>query len=59
MSQNMKHMKKYPYNPKKFRFLGEPIDGIQFEDDEIIFIEFKTRKGELSGKQKMIKHLIH
>lgn len=51
-------MKKYPFNPEKFRFLGEPIDGIQFEDDKIIFVEFKTRRGELSGKQKTIKQLI-
>ena len=51
-------MKAYPFNPKKFRFIGEPIDGIQFEDDNIIFIEFKTRGGKLTPRQKMIKEMV-
>jgi predicted Holliday junction resolvase-like endonuclease len=51
-------MKKYPFNPHKFRFIGEPIDGIQFEDDKIIFIEFKARRGVLNPRQKMIKKMV-
>lgn len=48
----------YPYNPQLFRFLGTPIDGIQFTDDEIIFMEFKTAASQLSASQKRIRELI-
>ena len=51
-------MKDYKYDPAKFRFLGTPIDGVQFEDDRVIFIEFKTGKGELSELQRKIKHIV-
>ena len=51
-------MENYPYNENNFRFIGNPIDGIQFEDDKIIFIEFKIANGRLSLKQKNIKELI-
>ena len=48
----------WPYDPNNFRFLGSPIDGIQFNEDELIFIEIKTGKSALSKKQKWIKQLI-
>lgn len=48
----------YPYNPENFRFIGMPIDGIQFNDDEIIFMEFKTGEAKLSDKQELIKKLV-
>lgn len=48
----------YPYNPSQFRFLGTPIDGIQFEEDKIIFIEFKTSKGRLTKNQEKIKEIV-
>lgn len=50
-------MKQFEEHAKKenFRFLGNPIDGIAFDDDEIKFIEFKTGKSQLSPKQKRIK----
>ncbi|HLD15481.1 MAG TPA: Holliday junction resolvase-like protein [Candidatus Nanoarchaeia archaeon] len=51
-------MKDYPYNPSNFRFIGSPIDGINFEDDKIVFIEFKTGKSNLTDKQKRIKSLV-
>ncbi len=51
-------MKKYPYNPEGFRFIGSPIDGIQFEDDKIIFVEFKASNSRLSEKQKKIRELL-
>lgn len=49
---------RYPYNERNFRFIGSPIDGIQFEPDKIIFVEFKTANGKLSAKQREIKYLI-
>ncbi len=48
----------FPYNPSNFRFLGTPIDGVQFEEDKIIFFEFKSADGRLSPKQTNIRRLI-
>lgn len=56
--QFMPFLKTYPYHPSNFRFIGTPIDGIQFEDDKIIFVEFKTADAQLSEKQKRIKEQI-
>lgn len=47
----------YPYNPQNFRFLGTPVDGVQFEGNRIVFVEFKAG-GKLSEKQQRIKHLV-
>ena len=30
-------MQAYPYDPGGFRFLGTPVDGVQFEEDRIVF----------------------
>ena len=49
----------YPWNPQNFRFLGSPIDGVQFEDDEIVFVEFKSGKSHLSSKQTNIKEMVN
>jgi predicted Holliday junction resolvase-like endonuclease len=51
-------MRGWPYNPNNFRFLGHPVDGIQFTDDEIIFIEIKTGKSRLSKSQKKAREII-
>ncbi|MAG19869.1 hypothetical protein CL618_00355 [archaeon] len=51
-------MKNYKYNHRNFRFIGDPIDGLSFEEDRIVFLEFKTGKSKLSQKQKKIKELI-
>lgn len=56
--QLMPFLKDYPYNPANFRFIGNPIDGIQFEDDKIILIEFKTGSSALSEKQQKIAELV-
>jgi predicted Holliday junction resolvase-like endonuclease len=48
----------WPYDHNKFRFLGNPIDGIQFTDYEIIFVEIKTGKSRLTTTQKQIKKLV-
>ena len=49
----------FPYDPSGFRFLGSPVDGIQFEEDKIIFFEFKSGSSRLSTKQTQIKKIIH
>ena len=49
---------KYPYNSQNFRFIGKPIDGISFEDDKIVFVEFKTNKSQLSESQRRVRDLV-
>ena len=57
--QFMPFLKDYPYDPQNFRFLGTPIDGIQFEEDKIIFIEFKSATSRLSERQRQIADNIY
>lgn len=57
--QFMPFLKDYPYDSQNFRFIGTPVDGIQFEDDRIVFVEFKTGDSRLSAKQKNIRELIY
>lgn len=49
---------KYPYDPQNFRFIGKPIDGISFEDDKIVFVEFKTNTSQLSETQRRVRDLV-
>ena len=51
-------MRRYPYDSANFRFLGTPVDGVQFEEDKIVFIEFKSNRSELSALQKKMKKLV-
>ena len=48
----------WPYDPNNFRFLGNPVDGIQINDDAIILIEIKTGNARLSKTQKRAKQLV-
>ena len=50
--------KDFPFDSNNFRFIGTPIDGIAFSDDELVFCEFKTASSNLSPKQKNIKRLV-
>jgi hypothetical protein len=34
-------MERYPFSKENLRFIGEPVDAIQFEEDKILFVEFK------------------
>lgn len=56
--QFLPFLAEYPYDPQNFRFLGTPVDGVQFADDEIVFVEFKTAGGQLNGRQKQIRELV-
>ena len=56
--QFMPFIKHYPWNSQNFNFLGKPIDGIQFESDKIIFVEFKINKSRMTEKQKNVKRLV-
>ena len=48
----------FTYNPENAIFLGQPIDYVVFEDDEVVFAEIKSGKAQLSPKQRHIKKLI-
>ena len=52
-------MKTYPYTSNDFRFLGSPIDGVQFENDKIVLVEFKSATSKLSKKQREIRELVN
>lgn len=56
--QFMPFLKNYPYDAQNFRFLGTPVDGVQFEPDKVVFIEFKTGDSRLSARQKEIRELV-
>jgi len=51
-------MESYPYDSQRFRFIGSPIDGVQFNDDGIVFVEFKSAGAKLSHEQARIKELV-
>ena len=54
----------YPYNRKDARFLGTPIDYIQFNfmpnerDDEIVLIEVKGCSSQLTERERRIKSIV-
>ena len=48
----------YPWDPRNFRFLGAPIDGVQFEDDRVVLVEFKSGRSRLSDRQIRIRELV-
>ena len=52
-------VKCWPWDPNGFRFLGNPVDGIQFNEKEIIFVEIKTGKARLSKSQKKFRDLVN
>ena len=45
----------FKYNPKSSRFLGEPLDYIIFNEDEVVFLEVKSGESKLNSKQVKIK----
>lgn len=49
---------KFPFLAQDFKFIGKPIDGIVFDENKVVFIEFKTNKSSLNKNQKRIKDLI-
>lgn len=48
----------YPWDPQEFRFLGSPVDGVHFGDDQVIFVEFKANEAGLSPRQAKIKRMV-
>ena len=48
----------YPYDSSNFRFIGSPIDGVQFEEDRVILVEFKTGNSKLTPRQRQIRDIV-
>ncbi len=51
-------LESYPYDEQGFRFTGSPIDGVQFETDKIVLVEFKAAGSQLTKRQKEIKRIV-
>lgn len=51
-------MKQWPFDPEGFRFLGKPIDGVQFTNDAIFLVEIKAAGSQLSAEQKIVRDLV-
>ena len=56
--QFMPFVPNYPWDPGRFRFIGSPIDGIQFEEDRLIIVEFKIGSSSLTATQRQIRDQI-
>jgi len=48
----------WPWESNDFRFIGSPIDGVQFTEDCLIFVEIKTGKSRLSKGQVRVRELV-
>jgi len=48
----------YPLDPETARFIGNPIDFVHFDKDQVTFVEVKSGKSQLSTKQRQIRELI-
>lgn len=45
----------WPWDPKRFIFIGNPIDGIQFTDEGIVLVEIKSADSRLSPVQRQVR----
>ncbi len=58
MEQFAPFLDDWPWDPKGFRFVGSPVDGIQFTQDEVVFVEIKSASSRLSPVQQQVKKLV-
>ena len=58
------YMAEFPYDPRDARFLGTPVDLIVFDGmngdqlREIVFLEIKSRAGELSARERSVRDAV-
>ena len=55
MEQFAPFLADWPWDPKGFRFIGSPVDGIQFTPDGVVFVEVKSASSRLTPLQAEIK----
>ena len=58
MEQFAPFLADWPWDPKGFRFIGSPVDGIQFTEDGVVFVEVKAAGSRLSPLQQAIKQQV-
>jgi predicted Holliday junction resolvase-like endonuclease len=58
MEQFAPFLADWPWDPKGFRFIGSPVDGIQFTPEGVVFVEVKSADSRLSPLQAEIKRLV-
>ena len=58
MEQFAPFLADWPWDPKGFRFIGSPVDGIQFTEDGVVFVEVKSAGSRLSPLQQAIKRQV-
>jgi predicted Holliday junction resolvase-like endonuclease len=51
-------LEEFKHDPQKSQFIGQPIDFIVFEDDEVVFVEVKSQNSQLTSKQRRIRDLV-
>ncbi|HEX2066912.1 MAG TPA: Holliday junction resolvase-like protein [Candidatus Thermoplasmatota archaeon] len=49
------HLAAWPWDPKGFRFIGSPVDGVQFTEEGVVFVEIKSADGRLTPQQALVK----
>jgi predicted Holliday junction resolvase-like endonuclease len=53
------YLQKWPFDDaRQFRLISSPIDGVNFGQDEVTFVEIKTGKSRLSKSQKRVRELV-
>ena len=58
------YLPNFDYNPSECKFLGKPVDFLVFNGldekkvDEIVFVEVKSGKSNLSGVEKSVKDAV-
>ena len=55
MEQFAPFLQDWPWDPKGFRFIGSPVDGVQFNADGVVFVEVKAAGSRLSPLQQAIR----
>lgn len=48
----------WPFDPERFRFLGSPVDGVQFTDGAVYLVEVKAGGSRRSNEQdRVLEHV--
>lgn len=48
----------YPFDPERFRFLGDPVDGVQFDDEAVYLVEIKAAGSRRTREQSRVRELV-
>ncbi len=51
-------MDAWPHDPQRFRFLGDPIDGVQFTEEAVYLVEIKAARSRTTKDQRRIRELV-